>query len=118
MKEGELLKVASKGDKLKRHCVLMTDIFMYCKGLKERSDNTHVENSLACCCIFPLKKCKVIEFFPGNFKLICQGDGLIFCTDDITVGYAWVVAIREAIEAHIECRKTLRKESSKRKPIR
>lgn len=118
IKEGILNKVNRKGDEIKRYCVLMSDIFMYCKILKDRPKDTVVENSLECCCIFPLKKCKVYEMFPGNFKITCQGDGIIFCTSDLNLGRTWVGFIKDAIELHIICRKTLRKESSKRTPIR
>ncbi|XP_055846861.1 putative protein tag-52 [Episyrphus balteatus] len=118
IKEGILNKVNRKGDEIKRYCVLMSDIFMYCKILKDRPKDTVVENSLECCCIFPLKKCKVYEMFPGNFKITCQGDGIILCTSDLNLGRTWVGFIKDAIELHIICRKTLRKESSKRTPIR
>lgn len=118
IKEGILNKVNRKGDEIKRYCVLMSDIFMYCKILKDRPKDTVVENSLECCCIFPLKKCKVYEMFPGNFKITCQGDGIIFCTSDLNLGRTWVGFIKDAIELHIICRKTLRKESSKRTPMR
>ncbi|XP_062130166.1 putative protein tag-52 [Drosophila sulfurigaster albostrigata] len=118
IKEGMLFKITHKGQQIKRYCVLMSDIFMYCKVLKERSPNTQVENSLECCCIFPLKKCKVYEMLPGNFKLTCQSDGIIFGTDDLQLSRTWVGFIRDAIDLHVQCRKTLRKDSSKRTPIR
>ncbi|XP_023295636.2 putative protein tag-52 isoform X1 [Lucilia cuprina] len=118
IREGVLHKVTRNGSEIKRYCVLMSDIFMYCKILKERSPNTIVENSLECCCIFPLKKCKVYELLPGNFKITCQSDGIIFASQDLQVCRAWVGFIRDAIDLHIQCRKTLRKESSKRTPLR
>ncbi|XP_030372492.1 guanine nucleotide exchange factor DBS [Scaptodrosophila lebanonensis] len=118
IKEGMLQKITHKGTEIRRYCVLMSDIFMYCKVLKERAPNTVVENSLECCCIFPLKKCKVYEMLPGNFKLTCQNDGIIFGTSDLQVARTWVGFIRDAIDLHVQCRKTLRKDSSKRTPIR
>jgi len=118
IKEGMLFKITHKGQQIKRYCVLMSDIFMYCKVLKERPSNTQVENSLECCCIFPLKKCKVYEMLPGNFKLTCQSDGIIFGSDDLQLSRTWVGFIRDAIDLHVQCRKTLRKDSSKRTPIR
>lgn len=33
-------------------------------------------------------------------------------------GRGWIKALREAIDMHIETRKTIRKDSSKRKPMR
>lgn len=118
IKEGILNKISHKGNEIRRYCILMSDIFMYCKILKERPPNTMVENSLECCCIFPLKKCKVYEMFPGTFKVTCQGDGIILGTNDLQLQRTWVGFIRDAIDLHIQCRKTLRKESSKRTPIR
>ncbi|KAH8305202.1 hypothetical protein KR018_000757 [Drosophila ironensis] len=118
IKEGVLQKITHKGTEIKRYCVLMSDIFMYCKMLKDRSPNTQVENSLECCCIFPLKKCKVYEMLPGNFKLTCQSDGIIFGSGDVQLSRTWVGFIRDAIDLHVQCRKTLRKDSSKRTPIR
>ncbi|XP_017128688.1 guanine nucleotide exchange factor DBS [Drosophila elegans] len=118
IKEGILQKITHKGTEIKRYCVLMSDIFMYCKMVKERAPNTVVENSLECCCIFPLKKCKVYEMLPGNFKLTCQSDGIIFGSGDVQLSRTWVGFIRDAIDLHVQCRKTLRKDSSKRTPIR
>lgn len=118
VKEGVLFKVTRKGNQVKRFCVLMSDIFMYCKIIKDRSKNSVLENSLECCCIFPLKKCKVFELWPGNFKITCQGDGVILCTEDQRLGQSWVSILKEVIDIHIQCRKTLRKESSKRTPMR
>lgn len=118
IKEGILNKVTRNGTEIKRYCVLTSDIFMYCKILKDRIPNTVVENSLECCCIFPLKKCKVYELLPGHFKITCQSDGIIFSTPDMQLSRIWISFIRDAIDLHIQCRKTLRKESSKRTPLR
>lgn len=118
IKDGALMKISSSGLNLKRYCVLMSDIFMYCKIVKERPENTHVEGSLVCSCIFPLKKCKVTEIFPGKFKVGCQGDGIILATEDPALGRSWINAFKEAIDVHVQGRQTLRKLSSNRKPIR
>jgi RhoGEF domain len=117
VKEGILQKFSGNGT-IKRYCILLSDIFMYCKVLKERAAGASVENSLECCCIFPLKKCKVTELFPGKFKITCQGDGIILSSDDVAVAKGWVKILQESIDLHIDFRKTLRKESSKRKPTR
>jgi hypothetical protein len=118
IKEGMLFKYSANGAMLKRYCVLCSDIFIYCKILKERSPNTAVEHSLDCCCIFPLKKCKVVEIFAGKFKLTCMSEGIIMCSEDVLTGRGWISALKEAIDMHIETRKTIRKDSSKRKPMR
>ena len=94
---------------------------MYCKILKERKKDSHLENSLECCCIYPLKKCKVVEIFSGKFKLSCVADGysyIIISSDDLVNSKNWVEAFKETIDMHVECRKTIRKDSSKRQPIR
>lgn len=85
---------------------------------KDRNKNTVVTNSLQCSCIFPLKKCRISEVFPGTFKVTCQGDGIILCADDVAVSKSWMIALKETIELHIQCRKTIRKGSSKRTPMR
>jgi len=118
LKEGLLLKYAANGSMLKRYCILCSDIFMYCKITKERKPDMAVENSLDCCCIFPLKKCKVQEIFAGKFKLTCLGDGIILCSEDVSTGRSWINAIKDAIDVHVETRKTIRKDSSKRLVMR
>lgn len=91
---------------------------MLCYHLQDRKPDTAIENSLDCCCIFPLKKCKVNEIFAGKFKLTCLTEGIILCSEDVVTGRSWILALREAIDNHIETRKTIRKDSSKRKPMR
>lgn len=118
IKEGILFKISANGTSLRRYCVLLSDVFMYCKILKERTKDSHLDNSLECCCIFPLKKCKVVEIFSGKFKLSCLGDGMILSSDDLVNSKNWVDALKETIDMHVECRKTIRKDSSKRQPIR
>lgn len=119
IREGVLHKMSgSKGTKLRRYCVLMSDIFMYCKCLKERAPKQLLVGALECCCIFPLKKCRVSEIFPGTFKLTCQGDGIILSADTAVEGRSWLAAIKETIDVHVQCRRTIRKGSSKRAPIR
>lgn len=118
VKEGILEKVSSNGNKQKYYCVLMSDIFMYCRVMKKRPKDVVVENSLQCCCIFPLRKTKVIEMFSANFKITCQGDGNIFHADTDSQCRAWVSLTKEMIDKNVESRKTLRKESSKKRPMR
>ncbi|CAH1714748.1 unnamed protein product [Chironomus riparius] len=118
IKEGMLFKYSANGTMMKRYCVLCSDIFMYCKILKDRKPDTVVEHSLDCCCIFPLKKCKINEIFAGKFKLTCLSEGIIMCSEDVITGRSWIKALKEAIDTHIETRKTIRKDSSKRTPMR
>jgi hypothetical protein len=40
------------------------------------------------------------------------------CSEDVSTGRSWITAIKEAIDMHIETRKTIRKDSSKRQPMR
>lgn len=86
--------------------------------IKDRKSETVVENSLDCCCIFPLKKCKISEIFAGKFKLTCLSEGIILCSEDVITGRTWIKAIKDAIDMHVETRKTIRKDSSKRQPMR
>lgn len=119
IREGILQKVNRKNETtVRRHCTLMSDIFMYSRVCRERAPGFVIENSLECCCIFPLKKCKVVEMFPGTFRLKCQDDEVVLQTSDEELARNWVRAIKEAIEQHIQYRRTLRKESSRRMPLR
>uniref|UniRef100_A0A336M426 CSON008359 protein n=1 Tax=Culicoides sonorensis TaxID=179676 RepID=A0A336M426_CULSO len=118
LKEGVLAKVLTSGGEQKYYCVLMSDIFMYCKVLKKRPNNTVVENSLQCCCIYPLRKSKVSEMFSANFKLSCQGEGIIFHAENDLHCREWVQDIKQVIDMLVESRKTLRKESSRKRPVK
>ncbi|XP_040164859.1 putative protein tag-52 [Anopheles arabiensis] len=119
LKEGFLRKLKTDGSTSRKYCILMSDMFMYCRVLKDVEVLLTEGSSIACSCVFPLKKCKIVELFRGNFRLTCSGDGTIFSADgEGEDSHAWYVAIREAIELHVQCRKTLRKMSSNRKPMR
>uniref|UniRef100_A0A182QXL4 DH domain-containing protein n=1 Tax=Anopheles farauti TaxID=69004 RepID=A0A182QXL4_9DIPT len=119
LKEGFLRKLKTDGSTSRKYCILMSDMFMYCRVLKDVEVLLTDSSSIACSCVFPLKKCKIVELFRGNFRLTCSGDGTIFSADgDEADSHGWYVAIREAIEMHVQCRKTLRKLSSNRKPMR
>lgn len=96
----------------------MCDIKKQFFSKQDRKSDTAVENSLDCCCIFPLKKCKIREIFAGKFKLTCMGEGIIMCSEDVQTGRGWIKALQEAIDMHVEYRKTIKKESSRRKPMR
>ncbi|XP_050080473.1 putative protein tag-52 [Anopheles maculipalpis] len=118
LKEGFLRKQKTDGSTSKKYCILMSDMFMYCRVVKDVEVLLTEGSSIACSCVFPLKKCKIVQLFRGNFRLTCSGDGTIFCSDSEDESHAWYVAIKEAIELHVQCRKTLRKLSSNRKPMR
>ncbi|XP_053678688.1 putative protein tag-52 [Anopheles nili] len=118
LKEGFLRKLKTDGSTSKKYCILMSDMFMYCRVLKDVEVLLTEGSSIACSCVFPLKKCKIVELFRGNFRITCSGDGTIFSSDGTEESHAWFVAIKEAIELHVQCRKTLRKMSSNRKPMR
>ncbi|ETN65271.1 guanine nucleotide exchange factor [Anopheles darlingi] len=118
LKEGILGKLKTDGSTSKKYCILMSDMFMYCRMVREVDGLLTESSSLVCSCVFPLKKCKIIELFRGNFRLTCSGDGTIFSSESPEESRAWYTAIKEAIELHVQCRKTLRKLSSNRKPMR
>ncbi|XP_058831072.1 putative protein tag-52 isoform X1 [Topomyia yanbarensis] len=117
LKEGVLQKLKTDGSTSRKYCILMSDQFAYCKMLKDQ-EHLFTDNGLECCCIFPLKKCKVVEMFRGSFKITCSGDGIIFTADNQEDSHSWFQTIRDAVELHVQCRKTLRKLSSNRKPMR
>ncbi|XP_058465083.1 putative protein tag-52 isoform X2 [Malaya genurostris] len=117
LREGVLQKLKTDGSTSQKYCILMSDQFAYCRMLKDR-DHLFTDNGLECCCIFPLKKCKVVEMFRGSFKITCSGDGIIFTANTQEDSHSWFQAIRDAVELHVQCRKTLRKLSSNRKPMR
>lgn len=47
-----------------------------------------------------------------------MSEGIILCSEDVETGRSWIKAIREAVDVHVETRKTIRKDSSKRRPMR
>ena len=77
-------------------------------------------NALECGCMMPLKNCKVETLVgKGVFKLTCQREELILYSNDGTQSSEeWVDAILKAIAQHRSNAATLRKESSRRDPIK
>ncbi|XP_064098919.1 FYVE, RhoGEF and PH domain-containing protein 3-like [Macrobrachium nipponense] len=133
IREGVLQKISQKGNSSQpRLFFLFTDILMYTKlpaanmnstsniSFSETTD-VYKPKSLECCCILPLRHCCVIPVFDsdrGLFRLKCKSeDMLLFCTDHGT-STDWVRDIKEAVHSAIQRRKTLRKDSSARKPMR
>ncbi|PSN37374.1 hypothetical protein C0J52_14286 [Blattella germanica] len=112
-----VLQVSAQGRKSHtRYFVLFNDMLMYCKV---KSSSISQLNSLRCCCILPLKKCTVDEILSkGMFKITCQTETLIVCSSSVAEGEAWITALRNAVKQYHECRQTLRKDSSSRRPRR
>jgi hypothetical protein len=50
--------------------------------------------------------------------LTCLSEGIILCSEDVDTGRQWIQVIKKTIDEHVETRKTIRKDSSKRKPMR
>ncbi|KAJ9579954.1 hypothetical protein L9F63_004427, partial [Diploptera punctata] len=117
IKEGILMKVSEKGRRSHfRYFVLFSDMLMYCKI---KISPPSGPNSLKCCCILPLKKCTVDEILSkGMFKVTCHGETIILCSPSIEEGDSWISALKNAVKQYHECRQTLRKDSSSRRPMR
>lgn len=116
LKEGILTKMSTKqGHSEKLYTVLMNDIIMFNK--LKRDELTL--NSMKCLCIFPLSKCRVIEIFDkGCLRIVCQEEELILYNDQYSETKKWVNAISDSIENYLSDRKTLRKDSSSRRPAK
>lgn len=50
--------------------------------------------------------------------MTCLNEGMILCSEDVMTGRGWIKALKETIDLHVETRKTIRKDSSKRTPMR
>lgn len=116
IKEGILVKMSTKNaPSEKLYTVLMNDIIMF---LKMKKDDISV-NSLKCLSIFPLSKCKIVEVLDkGCLKILCQDEELILYHNQFSETKTWINKIKEAIESHLSDRKTLRKDSSSRRPVK
>lgn len=112
VKQGSLMKVSKSGrTSHSRFLVLFTDSLMYCKGGEE--------GPLKFSCLFPLKHCEIEPVLStGVFKITCQNEEILLYTADSQLGKEWISTLQSAVKEHQDCRRTLRKESSKRKPIR
>ncbi|KAK9300075.1 hypothetical protein QLX08_007117 [Tetragonisca angustula] len=111
IKEGALMRVSRRGNSAyRRYFVLLNDILLYCKG--------DPQNSLTICCVLPLNKCKIESVLSGGlFRVTCLNETLLLYSekDDSNL---WIAAIQSSIKKYVECRQTLRKDSSSRKPLR
>ncbi|KAF5281642.1 hypothetical protein FQR65_LT14616 [Abscondita terminalis] len=103
-----------KAKKQKRLFVLMTDIIMFCKLKKA---DTNIPNSLKCSGILPLNKCKIIEnLSKGAFTINCEDETVVAYHEHAHEAEEWVKVINERIKEYILERRSLRKDSSARRP--
>ncbi|CAH1113184.1 unnamed protein product [Psylliodes chrysocephalus] len=116
IKEGILNKMATKNTPSEKlYTVLMNDILLFGKMKREELK----VNSLKCFSIFPLGKCKVLEILDkGCMKILCQDEELILYHEQFSETKSWIDKVRECIEVYICDRKTLRKDSSSRRPVK
>ena len=128
LKQGNLMKVPRTGGNSgqPRYFVLFSDMIMYCKIKTNNQTNIIGQlvlpksNALECGCMLPLKHCKVENLVgKGVFKLTCQREELIlYSIDGAQSSEEWVDCITKAITKHKTNSATLRKESSRRDPIK
>lgn len=115
IKKGILTVATEAKNKKQKKCfVLMTDIIMYCK-IKKTDINS--PNSLKCAGIFPLNKCKLTEnLSKGAFTIVCEDETIVAYHDHAHEAAEWVKVINERIREYMGERRTLRKDSSARRP--
>ena len=123
IKRGKLMKVPRAGGAhgQQRYFVLFSDILMYCKLKYGLPNNWNPPRSgaLECGCVLPLKAIQA-EMLVGKgvFKLTCQKEELILYSVEGGSAQEWVNAIHDAINTYKKNAATLRKESSKREPLK
>lgn len=117
IKEGFVMKMQQNGAHgCQRYLIVLSDIILYCKLVKSKPSDP---NSLQCRCILPLHKCRITEVSSkGVFTITCQNENLILYCEPATDVAEWISVLQDAVKKCIECRKTLRKASSSRKPAR
>ncbi|KAG7210374.1 hypothetical protein KM043_011908 [Ampulex compressa] len=111
IKQGALMRVSRRGNSAyRRYFILLSDTLLYCKG--------DPENSLTVCCVLPLNKCKVECVLSGGlFRVTCL-DEILLLYSEKNESNLWIESIQNTIKKYTECRQTLRKDSSSRKPLR
>lgn len=136
--EGKLRKVSSDGDTAhERYFLLFSDMLLYCKI--RSSSGIIRKGSLLCTFVLPLRHCfaeaivgdglfKVLEYcmpvigtFPNRVpypQVTCREDSILLCADTAEEGKEWIQTINTASEQLEKNLRTLRKESSRRKPLR
>ncbi|XP_063601632.1 FYVE, RhoGEF and PH domain-containing protein 3-like [Penaeus indicus] len=132
LKEGVLQKVSRSGNSYQaRLFFLFSDVLLYTKppaiclssssnSISEALDMDYKPRSLEYCCLLPLRHCSVTCVFGSGqqnlFRLKCESEDMLLFSSD--KAGEWVAALKEAIHQAVRNRRTLRKESSSRKPIR
>ncbi|KAG7169130.1 putative protein tag-52 [Homarus americanus] len=135
LKEGVLHKVSRNGNNSQpRLFFLFTDILLYTTlptaslaSISSTSsgdvlDVDYKPRSLECCCLLPLRHCSIISVLgsgqQGLFRVKCESEDMLLYSRDKTAGGEWVSMLTEAVTQAVNKRKTLRKDSSSRKPLR
>ncbi|KAK7477585.1 hypothetical protein BaRGS_00031190 [Batillaria attramentaria] len=126
LKEGPLKKVSRKGGKsFERMFFLFNDVLLYGKPRLLESGG----RSYTCCCVLPIKHCKLERVFVTNtketdscaggvFKITCKEESLLLYSDTAGVAQAWSETVEKAIRKANDDRQTLRKPSSHKIPLR
>ncbi|XP_012264904.2 putative protein tag-52 isoform X1 [Athalia rosae] len=111
IRQGTLMRVSRGGSaSYRRHFVLLSDTLLYCKG--------DPDSSLTICCLLPLNKCSIQRVLSGGlFRVTCLQESLLLYSESGD-SEEWIQSLQEAVKKYIECRQTLRKDSSSRRPLR
>ncbi|KYM94807.1 hypothetical protein ALC62_14402 [Cyphomyrmex costatus] len=111
IKQGSLMRVSRRGNSAyRRYFVLLNDTLLYCKGEPETSLNVS--------CVLPLNKCSLTCVLSKKlFRITCLHETFLLYSEKADSA-EWIQSIQSAIKKYTECRQTLRKESSSRKPLR
>lgn len=111
IKQGPLMRVSRRGNSAyKRYFVLLNDTLLYCKGEPETSLNVS--------CVLPLNKCSLTCVLSKKlFRITCLHETFLLYSENGDSD-EWIQSIESAVRKYTECRQTLRKESSSRKPLR
>ncbi|XP_032681025.1 putative protein tag-52 [Odontomachus brunneus] len=111
IKQGPLMRVSRRGNTAyKRYFVLLNDTLLYCKGEPETSLNVS--------CVLPLNKCSLTCVLSKKlFRITCLHETFLLYSEQGDSN-EWIQSIQSTIKKYTECRQTLRKESSSRKPLR
>ncbi|KAK3855102.1 hypothetical protein Pcinc_038478 [Petrolisthes cinctipes] len=136
VKEGVLHKVSRNGNNSQpRLFFLFTDVLLYTKlpavnfspnptsrsGI-EVLEGEYKPGSLECCCLLPLRHCSILPVLGsgtrGLFRLKCEGEDMLLYSCEDSSGREWVTVLSEAVQQAVDKRKTLRKDSSSRRPLR